>query len=246
MLTEALGKAAQLIKTARFPIALTGAGCSTESGIPDFRSAGGLWSRFDPMEYATIGSFRKDPEKVWQMLNELVGIVGAEPNQGHIAMARLEKAGLLQGIITQNIDGLHQKAGSQSVIEFHGGLTTFSCLDCGASFSLDAVKNAVPPRCTSCRTLLKPDIVFFDEQIPGPSLEAAQDLIARADLLLVAGTSCQVIPASYFPEMMRNKGGILIEINLEPAIPHLAEVTLAGKFSKIMTALADQLQAWQQ
>jgi len=153
--------AARLIQNGGETIALTGAGVSTESGIPDFRSRGGLWSRFDPMEYGTLGAFRRDPVKVWQMLAELLFVVDARPNRGHLAMAAMERAGLLRGVITQNIDCLHQKAGSRTVVEFHGSMETFSCLSCGAGLSLDTIRTAqLPPRC-ACGEVLKPDVVFF-------------------------------------------------------------------------------------
>ena len=126
-----ISKAVSLLNSSNKTIALTGAGVSTESGIPDFRSKGGLWSRFDPAEYGTLGAFRRDPVKVWQMLAELVEIVDAKPNPGHQAMAKLEALGLLTGIITQNIDGLHQEAGSKNVIELHGSVHRNYCMDCG-------------------------------------------------------------------------------------------------------------------
>jgi NAD-dependent deacetylase len=234
--------AARLIKSSRKVIALTGAGVSTESGIPDFRSAGGLWSRFDPMEYGTLGAFEEDPGKVWNMLEELVNIADAEPNPGHTAMATLEEAGLLKGIITQNIDELHQKAGSHVVVEFHGSIGTFSCLSCGSKHTLSFVRGLhMPPHCPSCHSILKPDIVFFDEQIPPVALQYTDDLVSGADLLIVAGTSCQVIPASMIPSRVYQNGGTLIEINLEPALSGVAEISIAGGFSDTMTALVDAL-----
>ena len=158
---EKIKEAAAVIRNARKTIALTGAGASTESGIPDFHSKGGLWTRYNPMEYATIGAFRANPEKVWTMLAELNNVTEAVPNSGHLAMSALEKSGFLQGIITQNIDGLHQKAGSRAVVEFHGSLETFSCLDCGKILTLNEVRQmSLPPTCTNCGSIVKPDIVL--------------------------------------------------------------------------------------
>ena len=124
---NAIRQAVAMLKKSRKAVALTGAGVSTESGIPDFRSAGGLWSRFNPLEYGTLGAFQRDPAKVWQMLAELLTLVDCRPNRGHEALASLEEMGLVHGIITQNIDGLHQQAGSRQVIEFHGSMASFSC-----------------------------------------------------------------------------------------------------------------------
>lgn len=243
MSDRAFMQAAQLLRQSRRTVALTGAGVSTESGIPDFRSRDGLWARFDPMEYGTLDAFRRDPAKVWQMLAELLRLADARPNAGHRAMSLLEQHGFLQGIITQNIDGLHQQAGSRRVIEFHGSLRTFSCPACGKSgFSLEYVRQQVlPPRCTVCAAVLKPDVVFFDEQIPPAALRETEELLAGADLLLVAGTSCQVAPAAYLPDMVLSRGGVLIEVNPAPVLAGTAAVVLADGFSEMMARLVEEL-----
>ncbi len=235
-------EAAAVIRNARKTISLTGAGVSTESGIPDFRSKGGLWSRYDPIEYGTIGAFRADPDKVWTMLAELTDITRAEPNPGHLGLASLEAGGVLQGIITQNIDGLHQKAGSRAVVEFHGSLETFSCLACSNILALEDVRQMpLPPTCPNCGAILKPDIVFFDEQIPNEALLGTNELLTGADCLIVAGTSCQVVPASRIVPEVAHQGGTIIEINLEPNLGHLADLVLAGSFAEIMDRLAAEL-----
>ena len=228
-------EASRIIKEGQV-VAFTGAGVSTESGIPDFRGRGGLWTRYDPMEYGTMGAFRADPEKIWRMLKELYDYLDCPPNPGHQALAELEEKGLLSGIITQNIDGLHQKAGSRKVIEFHGSPGTLTCLSCRKGYEFTQVKNELPPKC-SCGDILKPDVVFFDEQIPESVRKGAEDMLAAGRTLLVAGTSCQVIPAAYFPSMFHAKGGKIIEINLEPALANIATVSLQGGFSALMTAL---------
>ncbi len=235
-------EAADAIRKAKKTVALTGAGVSTESGIPDFRGRNGLWSRYDPMEYGTIGAFRRDPARVWKMLAELADIVEAEPNPGHRALADLEKKGYLKGIITQNIDSLHRKAGILTVVEFHGNLESFSCLECGNILESDRVrKMALPPLCPSCGHIIKPDIVFFDERIDEEMLCKADELTNGADCLIVAGTSCQVMPAALIPSRVSQYGGTIIEINKEPALVALADLVLAGSFSAIMTELVNEL-----
>ena len=244
MQEDLFDKAAQLLKQAKNGVALTGAGVSTESGIPDFRGKDGLWSRYDPNEYGTMGSFLDKPEKVWHMLAALLEVVEAQPNEGHRGLAELEQMGLLHGIITQNIDGLHQKGGSRNVVEFHGSLDTFSCLSCGAQYGIELVKdNPLPPYCAVCHAILKPDIVFFDERIPEKALIMADEMLSSVDLLLVAGTSCQVQPAARIPFMVFNRGGKIIEINKEPALSHIATVTLQGSFSAAIRELVQRLRS---
>jgi NAD-dependent protein deacetylase/lipoamidase len=249
-----LKEAARWIAGARKAIAFTGAGVSTESGIPDFRSASGLWSRYNPAEYATLGAFRADPGKVWHMLREMEQVLDARPNSGHEALARLEAGGAVAGIITQNIDGLHQAAGSRSVVEYHGSSRTYTCLTCGAGFAREAVR-AMPsaadspmPRPAQCDRaggggpcVLKPDVVFFDEMIPRAAQLGALRLVQGADLVLVAGTSCEVYPAADIPWQVRRQGGKVIELNLAPAAELRADLVLQGAFATVMTALHD---AW--
>ncbi|MCB2184643.1 MAG: NAD-dependent deacylase [Desulfobulbaceae bacterium] len=234
----AIADAAQALKVSRKTVALTGAGVSTESGIPDFRSANGLWSRFDPIEYGTLGAFRRNPQKVWEMLGELLELVNALPNDGHIALADLEEMGLLNAVITQNIDGLHQQAGSRNVVEFHGSLARFVCLQCRSGVSLEEVlEGELPPSCRHCRQILKPDIVFFDEQISLDVFRKTEKILDDVDLLLVIGTSCQVVPAALIPQTVKRAGGRIIEINLEPALGGLADISIVGSFSEIMRLL---------
>lgn len=242
MTEDIFDKAITLLKKSRNAVALTGAGVSTESGIPDFRGRNGLWSRYDPIEYGTLGAFKADPAKVWRMLATLLDVVDAEPNKGHHALAALERQNLLSGIITQNIDGLHQKGGSFNVVEFHGSLATFSCLSCGAGFDLAYVRNgSLPPRCTSCAAILKPDIIFFDELITDNILRQTKKMLASSDLLLVAGTSCQIHPAARIPFSVYNRGGRIIEINREPVLRHIATIILEGSFSTVMERLIERL-----
>lgn len=255
-MTQAIDTAADWIRSARKVIALTGAGVSTESGIPDFRSASGLWARFNPAEYATLGAFLQRPAKVWNMLHELQGLLDAQPNPGHTALANLEAIGALHGIVTQNIDGLHQAAGSRTVVEFHGSHRSFTCLACKDSFDHERVRAMprvpgthmpTPADCGRPHTggavpcILKPDVVFFDEMIPPTAVTGSDRLVAGADLILVIGTSCEVYPAAGIPDQVRERGGKVIEINLVPAEDLHPDLLLQGKFGEILPALAGRL-----
>ncbi len=212
-----LEAAARAIAGARGVTALTGAGVSVESGIPDFRSPGGLWSVFDPMEYATLSCFLDDPAKAWKLYRALGKILeGKTPNPAHRALADLERAGIVKGLVTQNVDGLHQAAGSRTVLEIHGEATRLQCLRC---HGLEPVSPAhlepgPVPVCGACGSPLKPNLVLFEE--PVRRLEAISALVRRSELMLVAGTSCEVAPASLLPEEVLARRGSIVEMNLEP------------------------------
>ncbi len=207
-------EAAEAILNSRYAVALTGAGISVESGIPDFRSPGGLWSKYDPIEYGHINSFRNHPEKVWQMLLEIDTLIeSAKPNKAHLALAILEKKDLLKVIITQNIDSLHQRAGSVNVIEYHGHGRTLRCEECGKVKEKSEVDiRKLPPRC-GCGGLLRPEFVFFGEPIPPRTRQAAEAAATACDVMLVIGTSGSVAPANYLPVIAKNHGATIIEIN---------------------------------
>ena len=240
-MTEELRRAARLIASRRQVVVLTGAGISVESGIPDFRSEEGLWTRYDPYEYATIEAFERDPAKVWRMLREMEEVVGvARPNPAHHAVALLEQAGIVEGVITQNIDGLHQAAGSRRVVEFHGSHRSLTCLACGVRYSReDARARGMPPPC-DCGTLLKPDVVFFGEQIPGEALEESHRLAGRCRVMLVVGTSAEVAPASHMPWLAKRNGAAVVEVNISPsAITHsLTDIFLEGPAGAVLEDLA--------
>ncbi len=246
-------RAADLLRGAKWPIALTGAGISVESGIPDFRSPGGLWERFDPMEYATIDAFRGNPVKVWNMLREMSAVVReARPNRAHYAMAEFEAMGRLKAIVTQNIDDMHQKAGSKRVIEFHGNVRKLVCLFCHREFAAGAVEEQAaaaaefPPRCPNDGHILKPNVVFFGEAIPvKASIEADQEA-RKCDLILVVGTSATVYPASSIPLVAREGGAKVIEINLaETGLTHyVADLSLLGSAGDILPQLAERLRTY--
>ena len=233
-----------LIKSRGKAVALTGAGISVESGIPDFRSAGGLWDKFDPMEYATIDAFRRDPVKVWEMIHGLeVLLTRAAPNPAHLALAQLEQTGLLRGIVTQNIDNLHQRAGSSRVVEFHGNGQRLRCLSCGAMVQAQQAGGAgAPPRCT-CGEILKPDVVFFGEQIPQAALQGATELLEGCEVMLVVGTSATVYPFASLPGVVANRGCTLVEMNLEPTgLSPRCDVTLHAPAGTTLTAVVNRVK----
>ncbi len=230
--------------------ALTGAGVSTESGIPDFRSSGGLWEKYDPMEYASIDAFRRSPEKVWEMIRDMTALLdGASPNPAHTGLARLEELGVLSGIITQNIDNLHQEGGSRNVIEFHGNGRRLVCLKCRASMDSDRARarweQEFPPRCPECGSILKPDVIFFGEGIPPEASARAMQLAQGVSLLLVVGTSAVVAPASYIPLVSKKMGATIVEINVEHTVlsQGFADYTLLGKAGETMPALVAAVEA---
>jgi len=227
-------------------IALTGAGISVESGIPDFRSAGGLWSRYDPEEYAHIDGFKRDPEKIWNMLREIITVIeAAAPNPGHKALSQLEEMGYLSSVITQNVDGLHQAAGSKRVIEFHGTNRYLVCLRCNYRGETEAfdTQNEVPV-CPNCGAVLKPDVVFFGEPIPLDAMQEAFEEARQADLVLVIGTSAVVFPASSIPSTARDHGAKVVEINLEetPLTGAISDYLIKGAAGEILPEVVARLQ----
>lgn len=209
-------EAARLIRESRRAVALTGAGISVESGIPDFRSKGGLWERFDPREFATIQAFRRNPAKVWTMLLEMEAVIlAARPNSAHLALAELEARGKLMGVITQNVDNLHQAAGSRNVVEYHGNALRFACLSCRGRWERAALDFSRLPLYCHCGGLIKPDVVFFGEPIPAAAQEAAYELVSACDLLIIIGTSGEVAPASFLPLTAKEAGAVILENNLD-------------------------------
>ena len=236
---------AEIISKSSSTIALTGAGISAESGIPPFRGSGGLWEKYDPEEYATIDAFHMDPGKVWIMLKELGDLVlRSEPNDGHRALAELEEMGKLKSIITQNIDGLHQKAGSRSVIEFHGNHRTIVCTSCRMRTDYEYVSlETLPPVC-ACGGILKPTSVLFGEPIPSHALHIAFDDASTCEALLVIGTSAVVAPASQIPLIAKQNGAKIIEINTERTIltETISDILLEGSSSQILPLIVKRLK----
>jgi NAD-dependent deacetylase len=212
---SAVARLAELIRGSRRTVALTGAGVSVPSGIPDFRTPEtGLWENVDPMEVAHIDVFERDPARFWSYYRPRFQSLGDKrPNTAHEALAELERRGLLAGLITQNIDRLHRAAGSREVVEVHGSIETSTCRDCGASFGLEEVEalfdaNGVA-RCASCGGAVKPDVVLFGEMLPEAAMRRAQELAAEAELMICVGSSLVVHPVAGLPEVTLAAGGSL-------------------------------------
>jgi NAD-dependent deacetylase len=203
-------------------VALTGAGISVPSGIPDFRSPGeGLWENVDPMEVAHIDAFRRDPAKFWSFYRPRFHLLGdKEPNGAHEALAELEQRGLLEAVITQNIDMLHIKAGSERVIEVHGSIRSSSCQSCGAHFPIDRVEDLFDDDgaavCSYCSGPVKPDVVLFGELLPADAMAEAEALSARADLMLCIGSSLEVYPVAGLPAVTMGRGGRIAVVTAGP------------------------------
>jgi NAD-dependent protein deacetylase/lipoamidase len=236
---------AELIRANRPCVVLTGAGVSTESGIPDFRSPTGIWAQYDPMEYASISAFRRDPEKVWDFYGRRLGVLErAEPNTAHIALAELERAGWVHALITQNIDRLHERAGSHDVVEVHGSVRTSSCLRCGERVPFaDVVARLPVPRCR-CGEVLKPDVVMFGELLPVAAIERATALAQAAGLLLVVGSSLEVYPVAGLPDETLRAGGRLAIVNRDPTpYDRDADLVLHDSAGATLAAVAEELGA---
>ncbi len=238
-----MGELGTLLRQRQPCVVLTGAGISTESGIPDFRSPTGIWAEYDPMEYATIDAFRRDPVKVWEFYALRFDVLTrAEPNAGHLALAELERRGLVQAVVTQNIDGLHTRAGSQDVIEVHGSIRTAVCLECGERVPLEdvvaALRDQPAPPCPRCGEILKPDVVMFGELLPAGAMERATELAQRAGLLLVVGSSLEVYPVAGLPEEAVSAGGALAIVNRGPTpFDHLADVKIDARAGEALSTL---------
>ena len=235
---------AGLIEAAQPCVVLTGAGISTESGIPDFRSASGIWREYDPFEYASIEAWRRDPAKVWDFYAlrfEL--LTTAEPNAGHRALAALEEAGLVRAVVTQNIDALHERAGSREVVEVHGSIRSSSCLACGHREPLERVLELLPlPACAVCGRALKPDVVMFGEVLPAAAIERATALARAARLLLVVGSSLEVWPVAGLPQETLAAGGRLALVNRGSTdYDARAAVAIDGSAGAVLSGVAEAL-----
>ena len=210
-------KAAELIKDSKHVTVFTGAGVSVESGVPPFRGENGLWNEYDPI-ILDLKNFYKNPEKSWITIKEIFyDYFGkAEPNAAHKIIARLEKDGYVQAVITQNIDNLHQRAGSENVFEFHGNSRELICTECGEKYPVnDEILAELPPKCKKCGEVLKPDFVFFGEAIPEREEKLSFEEAEKADLFIVIGSTGEVQPASLIPVVARSKGAKIIEINIK-------------------------------
>ena len=226
---------AALIRANQPCVALTGAGISTESGIPDFRSPTGIWAEYDPLEVASIDAFRRDPAKVWEFYGRRLDVLaGAEPNAGHLALAELERRGLLRAVITQNVDGLHAAAGTRELVEVHGTVAQARCLSCDTVTPRDEVRALLPvPHCPRCGAVLKPDVVMFGELLPVAALERALQLVSEARLLIVVGSSLEVWPVAGLPDEAIAHGAKVVIVNRDPTpydgVAHLVLRSSAGE-----------------
>jgi NAD-dependent deacetylase len=241
--------AAEIIRGAKHAIALTGAGISTPSGIPDFRSEkNGLWEKTDPFEVASLSAFRYDPEKLFIWMRPLAQkIFNARPNPAHYGLAALQKAGFLDTIITQNIDGLHQRAGSERVFEVHGSLQTLTCIRCyqqvdSSRHLKDYLEAGEIPRCPNCRNILKPDVILYGEQMPMRAWLRAQDATGQCDVMIVVGSSLEVLPAAGLPmRALENGAHLIINNHTKTYIDIRADVVLAEDVAEIIPRIAAEV-----
>ncbi|MFX0022943.1 MAG: NAD-dependent deacetylase [Candidatus Hermodarchaeota archaeon] len=249
MNNESITKAAKIIQNSNYIVVFSGAGISTESGIDDFRSPGGLWERYDPSTYASYHYFLQDPSLFWKMQKEVDELIGvASPNKAHLIIAELEKMGKVKAVITQNIDMLHQKAGSGKygarIYQLHGEYGTLHCVKCNKEFEFGEIdtKNVEYPVC-DCSGYIKPKVVLFGESLPYGVVEGAMDECRQADCLIVVGSSLLISPANYVPPTAKQYGAQLIFINRENTImDDIADIFLKGSAGEIFTKLLKEIK----
>ncbi len=239
-------EAAQIIKNARHVTAFTGAGISVESNIPPFRGENGLWNKVDPI-FIDIRYFRANPHESWRLIKEIFyDFFGeAKPNAAHHGIAELEEQGYVKATITQNIDNLHQDAGSVKVYEYHGNSRDLICLSCGQKTPASHVDlNVLPPLCSGCNEILKPDFIFFGEAIPEPAMSLSFQEAEQADAFLVIGTTGEIMPAAQLPRIAKTNGAKIIEINIAPSVytHQITDVFLQEKATTAMSKLLDALK----
>ena len=240
-MNEKIKEAARIIKKSRFTTAFTGAGVSVESGIPSFRGSGGLWEKYDP-KVLDLQYFLHDPAQSWIVIKEIFyDFFGtAKPNTAHLILARMEKEGMLGRTITQNIDNLHQEAGSTIVSEFHGNSKRLRCTQCHRTYRLGQISlEHCPPTCRECGGIIKPDFVFFGEAIPQLPLKEAYDAASLSDVFLIIGTTGEVMPANQIPGIAKGFGATIIEVNPEPSnyTDRVTDIFLQGKATEVMQQL---------
>jgi len=240
-------KTAELIKNSKHTTVFTGAGVSVESGVPPFRGEKGLWNEYDPI-ILDLKNFYKHPEASWVTIKEIFyDYFGkAKPNEAHRVIARLEKDGYIKAVITQNIDNLHQDAGSQNVFEFHGNSRDLICTECGEKYPVtDSLLAELPPKCKKCGEILKPDFVFFGEAIPERTEKLSFEEAEKADLFIVIGTTGEVQPASLIPVLARSKGAKIIEINIKKSnfTDDITDLFIQEKASQAMKKIETELYA---
>lgn len=239
-------QAAELIQKATHVVAFSGAGISVESGIPPFRGENGLWAQYDP-KFLDIDYFQLQPEKAWPLIKEIFyDYFGqANPNEAHQTLAKMESAGILDTVITQNIDNLHQLAGSKNVLEFHGHSRSLICMNCAqihpvAEVSLDNL----PPLCSECGGLLKPEFIFFGEGIPEPAHSLSMQAAEMADVFMIIGSTGEIMPASLIPAFAKDNGATIIEINVQPSnyTATVSDIFIQGRATEVFRHLANVLK----
>lgn len=240
------GLAAQHILSSEFTVAFTGAGISVESGIPPFRGEKGLWNKYDP-KTLDIDYFHANPLESWKVIMEIFyEFFGkAHPNTAHKALASLESEGLLKAVITQNIDNLHQEAGSKEVYEFHGNSKMLVCTNCEKKFKVGEIKmDPLPVICPSCNSLVKPDFIFFGEGIPEEAYLKSVEATSKCQVMIVIGTTAEVMPAGQMPLLAKSNGATIIEINPEPSLltQNTTDIFLMGKAGTVLKELLSQIR----
>lgn len=216
---QSLDSFRELLQNSKYVVAFTGAGISAESGIPTYRGSGGMWEKYDPEKLASIDYFHRDPSLYWNFFKDVryPSLKQAQPNSAHYALGKLEEKGILKALITQNVDGLHQLAGNERVLEMHGNTKRILCLNCSSTYDMENIQslleNQVPPKCPKCSGLLKPDVVLFGETLPVQVLDEANQEARKCDLFLSVGSSLVVQPAASLPGIAKNNGAKLVIIN---------------------------------
>ncbi|NOY49291.1 MAG: NAD-dependent deacylase [Chlorobi bacterium] len=238
--------AIEIIRNSHYCIAFTGAGISVESGIPPFRGDSGLWSKYDPI-VLDINYFKNNPKESWAVIKEIFyDFFGkAKPNPAHDGLAKMEAKGILKSVITQNIDNLHQEAGSKAVWEFHGNSHSLECTGCGRKYAIHQLSfDVLPVLCPECKQLIKPDFVFFGEGIPPLAYQMSMEEASKADCVIVIGTTGEIMPASYIPHLAKEGGAKVIEINPEESrfTNSITDVYINEKASSAMKKIVDELK----
>jgi len=245
-ISQQVDRLAQAVRRSRSVVVFTGAGFSTESGLSDYRSPTGLWRRRDPAEVASVQALRRNPREFCEFYRRrLRPLAEARPNPAHLALARLQRRGLVHHVVTQNVDGLHQRAGSRDVVELHGSLARVRCDDCARLFPPEAMgrpeETEEPARCR-CGGLLRPDVVLFGESLPREAIEAAVEAACNCDLFCVAGSSLTVSPANSLPMRAARRGAFLAIVNLEPTpYDRMAALVIRARVGRVFPALSAAL-----
>lgn len=246
MLTEKIKKAAQHIVDSKFTTAFTGAGISVESGIPPFRGEKGIWNQYDP-KYLEIGHFYNYPKDAWGVIKDIFYKFHGNVtfNDAHKVLSDMEEQGILECVITQNIDNLHQEAGSKLVHEFHGNMKMVVCVDCEKKFSIPEISlENLPPLCPNCYGLLKPDFIFFGEMIPPEAYQHSVEAAGKSEVMIVVGTTGEVMPANQMPVLAKHNNAVIIEVNPQESrlTPMVTDIFLKGKATEIMNMLQDEIR----